>query len=102
MGFHGAGWWSYLSASEEKPRVTWALLRRVFNYSKPYRKELTGMLLAILAGTSLTLVTPLILRTLIDQTIPQKNLKQLVWLALGLLVVPALGGLINVFQRRLN
>jgi len=102
MGFHGAGWWSYLSASEEKPRVTWALLRRVFNYSKPYRKELTGMLLAILAGTGLTLVTPLILRTLIDQTIPQKNLQQLVWLALGLLVVPALGGLINVFQRRLN
>jgi len=102
MGMHGGGWWSFLSASDEKPRVTWALLRRVLNYSKPYRKELIGMLLAILAGTGLTLITPLILRTLIDQTIPQKNLQQLVWLSLGLLIVPALGGVINVFQRRLN
>ncbi|MCC6957081.1 MAG: ABC transporter ATP-binding protein [Anaerolineales bacterium] len=102
MGFHGGGWWGYLSASDEKPQVTWALLRRVLNYSRPYRWHILGMLLAITVSTGLTLITPLILRTLIDQTIPQKNLPQLVLLASGLLVIPALGGLINVFQRRMN
>jgi len=102
MGFHGAGWWGYLSAAEEKPRVTWELLRRVLTYSKPYRWQITWMLLAILVNTGLTLLTPLILRTLIDQTIPQGNLNQLIWLALGLLFIPVLGGGINVIQRRLN
>ncbi len=101
MAFHG-GWWSYLSASEEKPRVTWALLKRVMAYSRPYLWQIVGMLVAILLGTGLTLLTPLILRTLIDTTIPQGDLRQLVLLSIGLLFIPALGGLINVVQRRLN
>jgi ATP-binding cassette subfamily B protein len=102
MGFHGGGWWGYLSASEQKPKVTWALLKRVIAYSKPYRWQILGMLLAILINTGLTLLTPLILRTMIDTTIPQGNLTQLWLLALGLLFIPALGGVINVVQRRLN
>ena len=102
MGFHGGGWWSYLSALEQKPKVTWALLRRVLTYSKPYRWQIVGMLLAIMANTGLTLLTPLILRTLIDQTIPRKDISQLILFSLSLLLIPALGGGINVIQRRLN
>ena len=102
MGFHGGGWWSYLSASEEKPKVTWALLRRVLEHSRPYRWQIVGMLMMILVNTGLTLLTPLLLRTLIDQTIPNRSLEQLVLLSLGLLAIPAVGGGINVFQRRLN
>ncbi len=70
MAMHGGGWWSYLSASEEKPKVTPALMRRVLTYSKPYRWQILWMLILILAGTGLTLLTPLLLRTLIDTTIP--------------------------------
>jgi D-alanyl-D-alanine carboxypeptidase/D-alanyl-D-alanine-endopeptidase (penicillin-binding protein 4) len=29
MGFHGGGWFGYLGATPEKPKVTWMLLRRV-------------------------------------------------------------------------
>ena len=102
MGFHGAGWWSYLSSEGEQPKVTWGLLRRVLAYSRPYRGQITGMLVAILAGAGLTLLTPLILRELIDRTLPAGRLDRLALLALGLLLIPALGGLINVWQRRLN
>ncbi len=31
MGMHGGGWWGYLGAAEEKPKVSWALLRRVLD-----------------------------------------------------------------------
>jgi ATP-binding cassette, subfamily B, bacterial len=98
---HG-GWFSLMNATDEKPKVTWALLRRVLAYSLPYRWQISGMLAAILATTGLGLLTPLILRTLIDQTIPKRDLKQLVLLALALLLIPAANGALNIVQRRLN
>lgn len=101
MGWH-SGWWSYLSATEEKPKVTWDLMRRVMRYSKPYRLQIVGMLVMITINTGLTLLTPLILRDLIDRTIPARDLNRLILLALALLFIPALGGVINVIQRRLN
>jgi ATP-binding cassette subfamily B protein len=102
MGFHSAGWWSYFRSGDEKPKVTWQLLKRVMQYSQPYRWMISAMLVLILASTGLTLLTPLILRQLIDTTIPQGQVNQLVILSLALLVIPVLGGMINVVQRRLN
>ena len=102
MGFHGGGWWSFLSASSEQPKVTWPLLRRVIEYARPYGWQIIAMLFTILLNTGLTLLTPLILRRLIDQTLPAGDLGQLTWLALGLLAIPVTGGLIAVVQRRLN
>lgn len=72
------------------------------SYSIPYRWQIVGMLLLILASTGLSLLVPMILRDLIDKTIPAKNLNRLVLLALALLLIPAINGGINVIQRRLN
>jgi ATP-binding cassette subfamily B protein len=102
MGFHGGGWFSFLSDSGEKPKVTAGLLKRVLGYSKPYRWQLVGMLVLILCSTGLTLLTPLILRNLIDVVIPSGNISRLIMLAVALLLIPAVGGGLGVFQRRLN
>jgi ATP-binding cassette, subfamily B, bacterial len=102
MGFHGGGWFSFLSDSGEKPKVTLGLLRRVLGYSKPYRWQLAGMLVLILFSTGLTLLTPLILRNLIDKVIPSGNISQLIMLAVSLLLIPVVGGGLGVIQRRLN
>jgi ATP-binding cassette subfamily B protein len=102
MGFHGGGWFSYLSSTDEKPRVTLVLLRRVLSYSKPYRWQLIAMLVLILISTGLSLLTPLILRDLIDKTIPSSNLPRLIWLSIALLLIPVVGGAIGIIQRRLN
>lgn len=99
---HTSGWYGIFSSTNEKPRVTWALLKRVFRYSDPYRWHIIGMLLIILVNTAMGLLTPLIFRTLIDQTIPQKQTSQLVLLAGALLLIPTISGLLNVVQRRLN
>ena len=100
--FHGAGWWSFISSTGEKPRVTWDLLRRVLRYARPYRGQIAGMLSLILVNTSLTLLTPLILRALIDKALPARDTNQLMLLVSGLLLIPALGGGLSVIQRRLN
>ena len=104
MGMHGGGmgWWSFIQYSGEKPKVTRDLMKRVLGYSAAYRGQIAAMLLLILAGAGLTLLTPLILRDLIDRTIPAGDIERLIFLALGLLVIPSLGGVLNVFTRRLN
>ncbi len=99
---HGGGWWGIMNAPTEKPKVTWALMRRVLSYSKPYRWQIAGMLFLILCTTGLGLLTPLILRDLIDHTLPSRNLNRLFWLAFALLLIPIFNGGIGVVQRRLN
>ncbi len=99
---HGSGWRSYIRSSDEKPSLTWNLLKRVLGYTNAYRRQLAGMLILILASSLLSLLSPIILRDLIDFTIPSKDIQRLVKLSLGLLAVPALKGAISVIQRRLN
>lgn len=99
---HSSGWFGVFSSTAERPRVTWALLKRVFHYSDPYRWHILGMFFIILINTTMNLLTPLIFRTLIDQTIPNKQINQLILLSGTLLLIPTTSGLLNVVQRRLN
>ena len=91
-----------VNSPDTNPKITWQLLKRVLHYAKPYRGLMITMLLLILAQTGLMLLTPLILRDLIDKTIPAGDIHRLILLALALLLIPALNGAINVTQRRLN
>ena len=101
MGFHG-GMLGFMSSTDQKPKITWALLKRVLAYAKPYRFRIAGILFLILADSGLSLLIPLIFRDLIDTTIPSKNIQRLIWVSLALLLVPALQSLMNIIQRRLN
>jgi len=101
MGPHG-GLRSMIDATDEKPKITRQLLKRVLHYAKPYRGRIVAVLGLILAQTGLMLLIPLIIRDLLDHTIPARNVHRLMWLALGLLLIPALNGVIGVSQRRLN
>ncbi len=98
---HGGGWWSYISAdpSKTKPKVDRQLLRRVMGYARPYGWMVVIVLVSIIAVSLLELVPPLILRQLIDVTLPNKDFQQLNWLALGLIAIPVITGLIDVLQR---
>ena len=101
MRFHG-GMWGMIHAPDEKPKITRQLLKRVLHYAQPYRWLISSILLLILAHTGLMLLTPLILRDLIDNTIPAGDVNRLMLLAVALLLTPALDGVINVAQRRVN
>jgi ATP-binding cassette subfamily B protein len=102
MGMHGMGWHSWTKSTDEKPKMTWNLMKRVLGYAKPYRWKLVGMLLLLLASTGLGLLTPLIFRNMIDKTIPTGNVTQLFKQAAILLLIPVLVGISNIVQRRLN
>ncbi len=98
----GHGMRRLANAPDEIPEVSWDLLKRVLTYAKPYRLKLFILLVLIMVGIGLSLLSPLIVRELIDKAIPAKNMKSLILLASGLLALPAVTGVVNVIQRRLS
>ncbi len=99
MRVHG-GMRGIIDSPDEKPKITRQLLMRVLHYARPYRLLILTMLVLILGSTGLSLLTPLILRDMIDKTIPAGDTRRLILLALALLLIPAINGVINVYQRR--
>jgi ATP-binding cassette, subfamily B, bacterial len=91
-----------INTPDENPRVTWASLKRVLSYSRPYLGSISLMLVATLATISLSLLSPLILRDLIDRTLPQRDLNRLMWLVIAMVTIPLLTSGINVWLRQLN
>jgi ATP-binding cassette subfamily B protein len=104
MGLHGGGWRAFITHDEqaERPGITRDLLQRVWAFARPYRWRIAGLLLTILLVSALGLVSPLLYRDLIDNTLPNGDWVRLNWLALGMVVLPMLSGVIGVWQRQLN
>ncbi len=104
MGMHGGGWWAYISHNEEvdQPKITRELLWRVWDFAEPYRLRVAGLLATILLISSISLISPLLYRDLIDNAIPNRDFTRLNWLALGMIAIPILNGMIGVWQRQLN
>jgi ATP-binding cassette subfamily B protein len=101
MGFHGGGWWSYIRYDEEqdRPEITRDLLKRVWEYAQPYTSGVTLLLLTILGISSLSLVTPLLIRDFIDNALPNRDIQRFTLLIVGMVSVPIVNGLLGVLQR---
>ena len=101
---HDGGWWSFIRYDEkqDRPQVSWALVRRAAAYGRPYAGKIALMLALILAITLLNLIPPLLTRNLIDYALPQGDVVRLTLLALGMIVVALLSGLLGVGQRYLS
>ena len=93
---------AFIHSDDKRPTLSRSLLQRVFSYAKPYWKHTVGMLIAILAMTGLSLLSPLIFRNMIDVVIPTRDIQRLILLTLGLLAIPVLNGIIGVFQRQMS
>ena len=100
-GGGGGGWWHFMRYDEDQgqPDVTRMLLRRVYSYAQPYRRQIFFVLAAIALTSIIQLAPPLIYRRLIDTTLPGRDLVELNWLAVAMITVPLLTGLIGVAQR---
>lgn len=57
------------------------VVKRVGRFAKPYTAQLTGFVTMIVIGALLTLVPPLLFRTIIDDALPSGNLGRLTFLS---------------------
>ena len=100
----GGGYRYLLRHGEDnpRPRVTGTLLRRVFGYARPYWWRMLLLLAIILATIGLGLLTPLVLRDLIDRTLPAGDVGRLNVLAAVLIAIPVANALLRIWQRALD
>ena len=102
---YGRGGYHYLTrlgVDNPRPQVSGTLLRRVLGYARPYWWRMLLLLGIILATIGLGLLTPLVLRDLIDRTLPAGDVRRLNLLAAVLIAIPAVNALLRVWQRALD
>ena len=94
--------YAYMADEDTKPKITWALVRRVLSYASPYRVLIIIGLILILIQSGIGLLTPLIFRDLIDHTLPSGDTTRLNLLAFALIMIPIFSSVIGVVIRRVN
>ncbi|HEY3758838.1 MAG TPA: ABC transporter ATP-binding protein [Solirubrobacteraceae bacterium] len=73
-------------------------LRRVARLFRPYRKRLGGLLALICLTSLLSVVSPFLLRGVIDKAIPEHNVELLSLLVGGMIAVSIVSGVFGVVQ----
>ena len=82
--------------------ITAATIRRALRYFLPYKAKASVILLCILASAVTGLVPPLLIRTIIDRAIADKDMSFLSFLALGMVLASLVTGFIGVAQNYLS
>ena len=84
---------------EEKanqPKVTPALLKRVFSYLKPYTKQLILVLVCIVVSSFFSLLPTIITGKILDDGLIKQDFKALIYYIVLSLIVTLLASLIGV------
>jgi ATP-binding cassette subfamily B protein len=87
-------------ADRDRPPLTLdaTLLGRAFRTFLPYRWASLMILISIGLTSAIGLVSPLLVRAILDRAIPERRLSLLYLLVLGLVAVPLVTGLLGVLQ----
>ena len=84
------------------PAVRRANLRRIARLFKPYRLRLGAVLTLILIAAGLGIVTPFLLREVLDVAIPEQRTGLLTALVLGMIGIAVVTGVLGVWQTYLS
>ena len=90
---------------EEKanqPKVTKALLKRVFSYLKPYTKQLILVLVCIIVSSFFSLMPSMITGKILDDGLMKKDFRALIYYIVLSLIVTLLASLIGVAETYIN
>ena len=104
MGPGGHGGRGYLTEEElaNRPKVTGALLARIFSYLKPYWKQLVLVLVCIVVSSYFSLLPSILTGRIIDEGLIGRDLGQLIKLIILSLAVTLGANLIGVAESYLN
>ncbi|HEY4095546.1 MAG TPA: ABC transporter ATP-binding protein, partial [Baekduia sp.] len=71
-------------------------LRRIAALFRPYRMRLFVVLAIIALSAGLSMISPFLLREVLDSAIPDRDNVQLTWLVLGMIAVAIVTGALGV------
>lgn len=102
---HGGPFGRAYMTEEEKanqPKITFALVKRVMSYLKPYVLQLLLVMVCILISSILKLLPSIITGKIVDEGLIGRNLRALVYYILASLLASFMGNLIGVAESYLN
>ena len=71
----------------------------MWSYGRPYVRGLVGILFTIIVISGLSVLPALLIRSLVDEAVPEKDIAQLTLLGVGMILVPFVNALVGVVQR---
>src|SRR4029079_6674464 len=80
-------------------KIDRAVLRRVFHYIRPYTRSLVYFIVTVILASIATALSPLLLKSLLDTAIPDKNRTLVTYLALGAVVLALANAGLSLVQR---
>ena len=80
-------------------RIDRAVMRRVWEYIRPYKRPLIAFIVAVILGSIATAVTPLLIRSLIDNAIPNSNRQLVTYITLGAVGIALFNAGLSLVQR---
>jgi ATP-binding cassette, subfamily B, bacterial len=84
------------------PAVRKANLRRIFPLFRPYRGRLAVVGGVIVLSAAIGVVSPFLLRDVLDVAIPDQNMRLLTVLVAGMVAIPIITGVLGVFSTLLS
>ena len=84
------------------PAVRKANLRRIVPLFRPYRARLSAVCALIVFSAAVGVVSPFLLREVLDVAIPDGNMRLLSALVAGMVAIPVVTGVIGVWQTLLS
>src|SRR3990170_2766935 len=84
------------------PAVRKANLRRILPLFRPYRARLTAVCALIVFSAAIGVISPFLLREVLDVAIPDENMQLLTALVAGMVAIPIVTGVIGVWQTLLS
>jgi ATP-binding cassette subfamily B protein len=84
------------------PAVRKANFRRIIRLFRPYRARLMAVCVLIVFSAAVGVVSPFLLREVLDVAIPDENVGLLTWLVAGMVAIPIVTGVIGVWQTLLS
>ncbi len=82
----------------EKAQAREVSLRRIGRLFRPYRWQLAIVTAIIAASSVVGLASPFLLRAVIDTALPERNVRLLAWLVIGMVAVAAVTSAFGVIQ----
>ncbi|HEX9762811.1 MAG TPA: ABC transporter ATP-binding protein, partial [Acidimicrobiia bacterium] len=70
-----------------------------WGYGRPYLGGLIGILVTILVISTLSVVPSILIRALVDHAIPERDVRQLTLLGVGMILVPLVNAVVGIVQR---
>ena len=94
----------FMDEEEKKnaPKITGALIKRVFSYLTPYWKQLLFVLVAISLSSVLNLMPSILTGKIIDEGLGKRNLKMLIFFIVASILTNLGANLIGVLESYIN